>query len=957
MNIDPNTGLLSNWELIGGGGRNFLQSGTAGFAAATPAVYARGGVGTGAFKTPDVMAPGVMSSGITAAQILANPSLYSRLGAEGYGGIVTKQDGRTLGNITYEDVTNRASWNFASYVNPTDVNLAKVDLPGVNIPWSVTDNAPALFALTTKGGVGAPMAIKMFDAYVGGGLQTTKSDRLIGGNKVAGIATVTPVMGDMGLPRPFVSNGIDATKSIEEPTGKIFGFEIPGLAFFQQGKSTNTKYSYGMTPVTTEVTNTPTGTITTTSGGKTYIQTKTVASTPSGFDSFLGTTNIEARQYLGLDKLPTPTSEQYKQYAPQISLLPGAQTIGIALQTPVISDYAASYLKGEGEGLLQNPINAAAAFGAGVALGVVGKGVGVGYEATRVSFAEKAITEGGGWRAAEQYAANVPKVAGVVLGGAYVGSVAARTTSMGTDFSPASTERLGGIMATEAIPGGFGVVAGMRAPGAVYNAARISDIGYKAELQEGNVVNRLDYYALKPIESRLDSTLFEYKSFTPTEAGISKPLAYVEYKTGLGITPASESTTLKYTPGQTGELAELAYGKQNTIFDYLSKGTYESPTTLKYSPSELPMGAQAEAAYGTPRTIFDMSDATVAPEPTTLKYVPAQSGEITSLAYPEASQPLSMRITSYLQENKPFENLQINLKYPAKEIAQTNKLSVDFNKAYSGKDVTIREPITPLSKTFSSAVKSNVGRTPSPYKSKPSTAESIGSGGQVSVSVSSSVEPTSSPVMDSGWRGTPEYPSLVALLSPRQKYQTEEETQYLTLPPGMTSPSNQNTSTITYVTPIQSSGSLSKSAMSEVAVARDAGQLSSSRSVYQPVLIDTSLNTKSAPFSLNVPKSDSITRQITDQFPIQDTTLKQIPELIITPAIDQITTPKTTQIITPTIPVPGLPLPFFGGGGGTSASRNPSGPRHTEIFSYAPKNLKGLFGMPKGRTPAIKKRK
>jgi len=87
------------------------------------------------------------------------------------------------------------------------------------------------------------------------------------------------------------------------------------------------------------------------------------------------------------------------------------------------------------------------------------------------------------------------------------------------------------------------------------------------------------------------------------------------------------------------------------------------------------------------------------------------------------------------------------------------------------------------------------------------------------------------------------------------------------------------------------------------------------------------------------------TGQIQQQIPIVDQIKEQVP-------IGKIPPPPI-----PIIPLlPKLP-PFFGGGGGSGGGMRPRGPRHTEIFSYAPKNLKGLYGMPKGRTPAIKKQR
>lgn len=255
---DVNTGKLTSWMLIGGASRNAAQSGTIGFAAATPLIYEQGGVGTGKLTKAQVYAPGVLESGITADQILASikegtaRDTFSGLGAEAYGGKVSRVDNRTLGNTTYEDVSNRAAWNLASYVNPTDVNLSKSDLPGVSIPWSVPATAPAFFALTTEGGVGTAIAAKSFVANVRrepvqeaprntliiGGAEGTRygpsivtatsapeGGRLIGGGKVAAASTtittptspagVETAMAAGSVPKPFITGETTA------PTGQV----------------------------------------------------------------------------------------------------------------------------------------------------------------------------------------------------------------------------------------------------------------------------------------------------------------------------------------------------------------------------------------------------------------------------------------------------------------------------------------------------------------------------------------------------------------------------------------------------------------------------------------------------------------------------------------------------------------------------------------------------------------
>jgi len=256
-NRDVNTGEMTPYMLFGGGGRAALQSGTVGFAAATKAVYAEGRVGQGEFKTPDVMSVGAYDSKVTAEQIKTAVkegtagSLLSRLGAEAYGGVVTLQDNRVLGKITYEDVSNRAAWNLASYVNPTDVNKSKAELPGVNIPWGITADYPAFFPITTAGAQKTAVPVKSFEAYLSGDMRnyqspstsplggeiatTTKnnaqvaasmeamgyplSPNLVGGGKVASTATTVSNLGDMGLPKPFMSGG--GISVIDKPSGEF----------------------------------------------------------------------------------------------------------------------------------------------------------------------------------------------------------------------------------------------------------------------------------------------------------------------------------------------------------------------------------------------------------------------------------------------------------------------------------------------------------------------------------------------------------------------------------------------------------------------------------------------------------------------------------------------------------------------------------------------------------------
>jgi hypothetical protein len=249
-NRDVNTGEMTSYMLFGGGGRAALQSGTVGFAAATKAVYAEGRVGQGEFKTPDVMSVGAYNSKVTAEQIKTAVkeetagSLLSRLGAEAYGGVVTLQDKRVLGNITYEDVSNRAAWNLASYVNPTDVNKSKAELPGVNIPWGITADYPAFFPITTEGAQKTAVPVKSFEAYLSGDMWNYKAPStpsLDGGvaattGNNAQVAASMDAMGYPAVSTPTPLSGItftsiSKTNNIPAVAGTLYGEKTDGLSF------------------------------------------------------------------------------------------------------------------------------------------------------------------------------------------------------------------------------------------------------------------------------------------------------------------------------------------------------------------------------------------------------------------------------------------------------------------------------------------------------------------------------------------------------------------------------------------------------------------------------------------------------------------------------------------------------------------------------------------------------
>jgi predicted DNA-binding transcriptional regulator AlpA len=168
----------SIYNLVGGGGRNALQSGM--FTVnqpETPFVADQWSVGT--FKLPS-------GAGL------------SRLGAEAYGGFVQTLDNRTLSSDALFSQYPENLNNLANYVNPIGPNLSRVEAPGAKIPWSISASSPALQYMDEIG-------------IIPGSSFTIKSTGQIGGSKV--LATSYDVT-YKNLPAPFRS-------TIESPSNVI----------------------------------------------------------------------------------------------------------------------------------------------------------------------------------------------------------------------------------------------------------------------------------------------------------------------------------------------------------------------------------------------------------------------------------------------------------------------------------------------------------------------------------------------------------------------------------------------------------------------------------------------------------------------------------------------------------------------------------------------------------------
>jgi len=176
--IEPITGELAIYQqagtgrniynLVGGGGRAALQSGMFSVESPlTPAVFTQESGGVKYAATANIPA---------AEKVLASPQLYSRLGAEAYGGIVTPLDSRVLSPESKVS-TYPSAYNLASYVSPAGANLGKAEAPGAAIPWAISSEAPAISTMGPRGIAGqvtSPQTMKPVESLPTPYISTTK---------------------------------------------------------------------------------------------------------------------------------------------------------------------------------------------------------------------------------------------------------------------------------------------------------------------------------------------------------------------------------------------------------------------------------------------------------------------------------------------------------------------------------------------------------------------------------------------------------------------------------------------------------------------------------------------------------------------------------------------------------------------------------------------------------------
>jgi hypothetical protein len=461
-----------------------------------------------------------------AADILKTPWLYSRSGAEAYGGDVTRLDSRILSPSTQMGRYASETGNLANLVSPTGVNQPRSEW--ATEPWSIDWNAsPVLQTVNVKGELAPTSGAELKSVGIGAMPPETKMAELMpgvaltGGMKVVGSATPQP------QEPSFVSTM--ATKETK-PTGAIFGTELPiispVLAFFQPGTTTTTKTGTPtILPETTIVGKpvaetiggvTTTTTPYTTTGGNVTPITTIISSTPSGWDKLQE--NIRTTL-----NLPSPeVGEKMVKYATAVLPTTWALTMPSTISefipasketkqvSSIINPFAGQYTQ-----FYEQPLLVPISYGVGAAGGTLFKGAetifGTG-KSVAVPLLESTGKAGTAAKVISTISTPIIEQAPKILGGLYAADVGYRSTKGLTEFAPekvSSTAK--GLILQEAVPMG----AGFALPGKISSGIKGIKTGfeeYKSMIAERET--SIPHIGLTPTEGEV--VLTTYATKTPT---------------------------------------------------------------------------------------------------------------------------------------------------------------------------------------------------------------------------------------------------------------------------------------------------------------------------------------------------------------------------------------------------------------------------------------------------------
>jgi hypothetical protein len=166
--------------------------------------------------------------------IRTNPSAYSRMGAEAYGGVVTPLDSRTLSPNAVMGRYDPATGNLANLVDPSGVNRPRSELQAVE-PWGISADSPVLQTMSGSGFAGTTLAPTSRDAYSLVGI----SDRQIITGGGGGGGEVSVGGGPGALPMPFRSTSTNPKSVYEsdDPTMSVMRWAEGAKSDFVKGIS------------------------------------------------------------------------------------------------------------------------------------------------------------------------------------------------------------------------------------------------------------------------------------------------------------------------------------------------------------------------------------------------------------------------------------------------------------------------------------------------------------------------------------------------------------------------------------------------------------------------------------------------------------------------------------------------------------------------------------------------
>jgi hypothetical protein len=305
-------------------------------------------------------------------------------------------------------------------------------------------------------------------------------------------------------------------------------------------------------------------------------------------------------------------------------------------------------LRGQYTQFYEQPLLMPASLALAAGYGGVWRGATAASGSVRAATAERVISQGGKWRLAEQGGSFVMDSIPKAMVGLYGISVAERSTSGFTDFTPETViTKSKGIVMQEAVPMGYGFNFGYNAPGQVVKSAKMTQLDYLSMKQEAQAQN------LANIPTMGRPGIGEIK-YTPRD--------YLSFKVGkLAVETQGRASILgedmmnAYVKAKVTGIPDVQVAAQNAVYSTYGK-VYQALGHGEYSPS-LPRSSEPSIPP-TPKTPGDVIQRNL---PTSRRGTKTVGGSISGGLRPERSLK-SMGITEPSTGSKSSGGVSIGRK-------------------------------------------------------------------------------------------------------------------------------------------------------------------------------------------------------------------------------------------------------------------------------------------------------